>query len=258
MGQITTKVQPLSASEDFKSAPTYYTNSVPTHVEYIRASESWKLILDGNGRHYKSMVDHHQLQMPCIVWFSKTLYDNLFSVLPEIKPLFKKSQLYPTAHTRYDQYSGHNQETNKRNSVTQEVLFAASHTELQGIMITNMISSMLEAFYNPTVLHTIHNLTVRHIGYGVRAHHFYVMGDVLFFTLHQVLNSEYTPECDIAWKKMYSSILRVIIPLCKITDEHYIINRMMEYKNIFSSKKTSNKPESQTKVPRNLASGSKL
>ena len=63
MGHFTSKVAPNSKTispiciPDVIPQPSYYTNYSMTHIEYVKANESWKLILYGTGKHYKNLIE---------------------------------------------------------------------------------------------------------------------------------------------------------------------------------------------------------
>lgn len=59
---------------------------------------------------------------------------------------------------------------------------------------------------------------------GMKAVEYGIFGEVLFWTLNKVLSSHYTSELHIIWRKFYSRILQVAIPVSS-AHELRILNR---------------------------------
>jgi hemoglobin-like flavoprotein len=56
-------------------------------------------------------------------------------------------------------------------------------------------------------------LACDHIKRGVWATQYGIVGEVLFWTLQKCLGEEYSREVEIAWKIVFSSVLRVMVPV---------------------------------------------
>lgn len=58
------------------------------------------------------------------------------------------------------------------------------------------------------------SLAARHCERGVKASEYGVIGGVLFYTLQKCLGqAAYTPAVETSWKKIFSVMLREIVPL---------------------------------------------
>ena len=56
--------------------------------------------------------------------------------------------------------------------------------------------------------HTIQNLAIKHVGYGVRAKHFTPFGNALLRTLKKLLGSDYTRDVADAWEESFRMLAR--------------------------------------------------
>jgi hemoglobin-like flavoprotein len=203
MGNIVpkTKITPIIGQKEshiqtsFKTEvnlPSYYSELTVNHKDYIQANISWKSIVEGTCKHYIHLKRSKKItENTCITWFYKILYHRLFHILPEVESMFKRD------------------------------------IHKQGKMMVTMITDMLESYYNPKILDVMRDLTISHIKYGVHSYHFIIMGDALFYALDRVLGDDFTNDCANAWKKIYSSILRVIIPIYNQKEENRIINNLI-------------------------------
>mmetsp|Transcript_6195 Transcript_6195/g.9345 ORF Transcript_6195/g.9345 Transcript_6195/m.9345 type:complete len:207 (+) Transcript_6195:119-739(+) len=160
--------------------PAYYMPTADVGPNDIAAAKvSWSLITDDKAQPFLFGKKERLFQYStCIGWFYVVFFERLFDVHPACKPLFTAGVIS------------------------------------QGKFLVKMITLSLhqldeqEAFIN-----TMHTLAVRHCERGVRAVEFGIVGDVLFYTLRKVLGDDYTDEVDIVWKKIYSGMLRIIVPL---------------------------------------------
>jgi nitric oxide dioxygenase len=56
------------------------------------------------------------------------------------------------------------------------------------------------------------DLALRHVAYGVKAHHYPLVGKAVISILAEVLGEEYfTPEMETAWVKAYAEIARAMV-----------------------------------------------
>lgn len=77
-----------------------------------------------------------------------------------------------------------------------------------------MISMSLNQCDDKTKFHkAMVDLAERHCERGVKAVEYGIIGDVLFHTLEITAGALYTPPVEACWKKVYSSMLAIIVPL---------------------------------------------
>lgn len=187
------KVVPKHDEKIKKVMPVYYTTEEPTHLDYINANNSWKLITDNNSTIQANIYEKKEINITCIHLFYETFYDKLFYVFPDIKNNFKRGV--------------HN----------------------QGRMLVQMITILLQYLYNHDILIKLEELTIAHISFGVKTHHFYIAGDVLLHSLDTVLMEYFVDDYFNAWRKIYSSMLRIIIPIIDKNENNRIINSITNH-----------------------------
>mmetsp|Transcript_9930 Transcript_9930/g.10431 ORF Transcript_9930/g.10431 Transcript_9930/m.10431 type:complete len:223 (+) Transcript_9930:107-775(+) len=140
----------------------------------------WNLILDDRSPAYLEYIKKaNPPPTSCIVWFYSVFYERLFNVHPLCRPLFTKG------------------------------------IESIGSFLVQMVSMSLGQLRDPSKFKkTMTSLAARHCERGVKASEYGVIGEVLFYTLKKCLGDEtYTTEIDTAWKKVFSVMLREIVPL---------------------------------------------
>jgi hemoglobin-like flavoprotein len=103
-------------------------------------------------------------------------YANLFEIAPQTRPLFTEDIV----------------------SQSEKVMFAFG-------AVVGQIHD-LEACRAMT-----HDLAVRHVGYGVKAEHYALVGQTVMRTLEMVLDDDFTLDMDAAWRKAYDAIAKVMI-----------------------------------------------
>jgi hemoglobin-like flavoprotein len=103
-------------------------------------------------------------------------YANLFEIAPQTRPLFTEDIV----------------------SQTEKVMFAFG-------AVVGQIHD-LEACRAMT-----HDLAVRHVAYGVKAEHYALVGQTVMRTLELVLEDDFTPEMDAAWRRAYDAIAKVMV-----------------------------------------------
>jgi len=114
----------------------------------------------------------------CLSWFFSVFYDKFFELCPESKELF----------------------TN--------VSIAA-----QGRLLAGIISSSFDILKNSERLERrLIKIVTRHNPMKIKAAYYGLMGEALLWTLHFILGLRYTDECALAWTKIYSFLLNIIIP----------------------------------------------
>lgn len=115
----------------------------------------------------------------CREWFYQTFYERLFDIHPLCKPLFVKG------------------------------------VDSIGIFLVQMISMSLNQCEDPVKFQkSMIDLAERHCERGVKAVEYGIVGDVLFYTLQETSGGLYTPAVEACWKKVFSSMLAIIVPLC--------------------------------------------
>lgn len=68
-------------------------------------------------------------------------------------------------------------------------------------------------------------LAERHCERGVKAVEYGIIGDVLFYTLQETAGALYTPTVEACWKKVFSSMLAIIVPLCVSYERKGLLKR---------------------------------
>jgi nitric oxide dioxygenase len=75
---------------------------------------------------------------------------------------------------------------------------------VQARKLNDMLKRVVEGLGEPdATLPEIHALALRHIGYGVEAHHYGLVGTALLRTLRHELGAEFTNETRAAWVAAY-------------------------------------------------------
>ena len=101
----------------------------------------------------------------------RLFYERLFTIAPEVKPLFKGDL---------------GKQTDK--------LMAS----------LAMAVGMLE---KPDLLNgTLTGLAKRHVGYGVRDEHYDKVSEALLWTLAQTLEADFRPQVEAAWRSLYAMV----------------------------------------------------
>jgi hypothetical protein len=85
----------------------------------------------------------------------------------------------------------------------------------QGKFLVKMVTFILNCIkHQGKFKTTMQELAMRHCERGVRGVEYGIVGDVLFYSLHKTTGPLYTLEVENAWKKIFSSMLSIIVPLC--------------------------------------------
>ena len=176
--------------------PVYYINEPITQDEIQLAKDSWILIVHNKGKLFVDLQaksgkndnnttsnerdddDDDNAPMSCISLFFQTFYSRLFDAHPEAEPMF------------------------------------SSGIKKQGQFLVSMISVSLNLLNDEEKFRKkMIDLADTHNKRGIKANEYGLVGDVLFYSLHQVLGSEvYNKECHRAWVKIFSNMLKHIIP----------------------------------------------
>jgi hemoglobin-like flavoprotein len=156
--------------------PTYYIDEPVTQVDLRIACQSWALIVEDRGDEYLAHKD--VINTCCITWFYMTFYNRFFELAPETKKLFKRE------------------------------------IDHQGKMIVSVITFSLNSFYDAESLaEKMRKLAVVHASYGVISSQYGAMGDALLWSLGKVLGPQFDKNTMLAWTKIYSSMLKIILPV---------------------------------------------
>src|SRR5689334_5281829 len=82
----------------------------------------------------------------------------------------------------------------------------------QGERLMSMIGAAVGLLDRPDALvPVLRNLGGRHVGYGVRDHHYATVGAALIETLEQGLGDAFTPEVREAWVTLYGLVSRTML-----------------------------------------------
>lgn len=144
------------------------------------AKKSWNLVIEDRSPAFAEQKTNPEFEHnTCISWFYSIFYERLFNVHPMCRPLF------------------------------------TSGIVSQGKFLVKMVSLILTCLKNKTKFTvTMQELAMRHCERGIRGVEYGIVGDVLFFSLRKSIGSAYTSEVETAWKKIFSSMLAIIVPLC--------------------------------------------
>ncbi len=151
----------------------------------------WNAILDDASPQYILTKDKPGFAYPsCRAWFYNVFYERLFDIHPLCKPLF----------------------TNGVDSI--------------GTFLVKMISISLNQCDDKHKFHkAMVELAERHCERGVKAVEYGIVGDVLFYTLELTAGALYTPPVEACWKKVFSSMLAIIVPLCVSYERKGLLKR---------------------------------
>eukprot|EP00341_Mesodinium_pulex_P016249 CAMPEP_0116963160 /NCGR_PEP_ID=MMETSP0467-20121206/47735_1 /TAXON_ID=283647 /ORGANISM="Mesodinium pulex, Strain SPMC105" /LENGTH=233 /DNA_ID=CAMNT_0004651715 /DNA_START=21 /DNA_END=722 /DNA_ORIENTATION=- len=161
--------------------PVYYIHDGAVTKEDIEvARQSWGYIIEDKSPAFIENKKNPDFdQSSCISWFYGIFYERLFNVHPMCQPLF------------------------------------TSGLVSQGKFLVKMVSLTLNCLLNREKFQkNMEELALRHCERGVRGVEYGVVGDVLFYTLHKCLGNEaFSLETETVWKKIYSAMLSIIVPL---------------------------------------------
>jgi nitric oxide dioxygenase len=76
-----------------------------------------------------------------------------------------------------------------------------------GRKLMEMLGRIVASLDEPeTIVPEVRELALRHLGYGVEAHHYTTAGTALLRTMRHELGDEFTPEARAAWAAAYQFI----------------------------------------------------
>jgi hemoglobin-like flavoprotein len=173
----------------------YIDNAEVSDEEIAMAKNTWNLVVDDKSAQFKLEKQNPEFeQSSCISWFYTIFYDRLFNVHPMCRPLF------------------------------------TSGIVSQGKFLVKMMSLTLNCIANKNKFtKSMEDLALRHCERGVRGVEFGIVGDVLFYSLRKVVGEDaYSREVELAWVKIYSSMLGIIVPLVVEYERTGVVHRTAE------------------------------
>jgi hemoglobin-like flavoprotein len=105
----------------------------------------------------------------------RMFYDRLFSIAPEVKPLF-------------------------RGDIAEQSRKLMDTLALAVGMLRDM----------PTLVITLEGLARRHVGYGVKDEHYDKVGEALLWTLEKGLGDAFTAQVRDAWAALYVAVAKIM------------------------------------------------
>jgi hemoglobin-like flavoprotein len=173
-----------------------------TPQDLTNAKASWNLIIEDESPLYKELVldltfreTHHS----CITWFYSEFYRRLFDVHPACRPLFSTGLVS------------------------------------QGKFLVKMVSLSLACItHREKFTKAMEDLAMRHCERGVRGVEYGIVGDVLFYSLQKVTGSAFTLQVEDSWKRIYSAMLAIIVPLCIEYERCGFVHRLVERETDYS------------------------
>ena len=105
----------------------------------------------------------------------RMFYDRLFSIAPEVKPLF-------------------------RGDIAEQSRKLMDTLALAVGMLRDM----------PTLVITLEGLARRHVGYGVKDEHYDKVGEALLWTLEKGLGDAFTTQVRDAWTALYVAVAQIM------------------------------------------------
>lgn len=83
-------------------------------------------------------------------------------------------------------------------------LFAHTRPGEQRRKLMQLLSTVVRSLsYLPSMEQQVRELGTRHEGYGVQPRHYLVLEQALYLTLQQHLGEKWTPEVELAWRRVY-------------------------------------------------------
>lgn len=153
-----------------------------TADEIVAIELSWQIVQTGSSEKFKSATaatPRVETLSPTTFFFN-AFYGQLFALLPEVKPLFRRS------------------------------------LQTQGRMLANILKFIVAKARMPDreFRASLEHLAAAHNEYGVRAEWYNVMGLVLLSAVRGALDDDqWTADTRRAWIKIYSRMMCVILPV---------------------------------------------
>jgi nitric oxide dioxygenase len=107
---------------------------------------------------------------------ARVFYDRLFAIAPAVKPLFPPDL------------------TEQRAKLMATLTFVVNGLD-----------------HLDSILPAASDLAKRHVGYGVRADHYEIVGEALIWTLQQGLGPQWSSEIAAAWSATYAALAKFMV-----------------------------------------------
>ena len=112
----------------------------------------------------------------------------------------------------------------------------------QGSFLTNLFTFIFSSIENEAKCRKVlEELAISHVHKGVKSCEYGIIGEVIFWTLKTVMRNDYTFAIHTAWVKIFSSMLRIILPISvhhELRSNSSQLKRVEEFESL-SSKKTT-------------------
>ena len=189
MGNITSlqmkynKLSSIPVVEDGDYPPYYIPNVCLTDADMAKATSSWNLIMGSTNTtpFMEAQRNSNFNYASCLLWFFDVFYERFFELSPEALPLFSFV------------------------SITS-----------QGRLVAGVISSALGLLQSPQLLRDrLTLMTSKHKRRGVRPDQYGKMGAALIWAMRIVLGESFLEEHRVAWTRLYSYLLSIIVPVAK-------------------------------------------
>jgi hemoglobin-like flavoprotein len=223
MGSFTSKFSRISrdidaddSNEPAEKYPWYYVKEDVTSEDISIVRHTWELIRDNKSETY--LADVGKIKTSCGIWFCNHFYKRLFKVAPETERLFKNTNM-----------------------------------AAQAMMLLKMMSFLVGNLGEyDTMSDTLTLLAKTHASYGVKIRHYGIMGEVLVATFEELLGREFDEKSGPAWVRMYSSFLKVIIPVA-VAEERRLLLISFAEEHVGSTSKE--KPSSSDRKTQKIIEG---
>lgn len=203
--------------------PVYYTDEKVSVVDLEKANIVWNLVISDTAPNYLKIVEKGQTEYSsCMIFFYDTFYRRLFDVHPLCRSMFK------------------------------------SGLKTQGKFLVKMISMLLSDIDSDPVKfnNTLVKLAETHNDRGVKSIEYGIVGEVMFWTLREVVGHEvFDKETHLAWIRIFSRILSVVVPVAvayeiktggvsqrdRVAAENVIQHNKLEFESAAASRQGSAK-----------------
>jgi hemoglobin-like flavoprotein len=160
--------------------PLYYTKDDITEADIANCQATWNGILHDSLPSFIALKGTPGFpHESCRSWFYYTFYNRLMETQPHTRGLF------------------------------------VNGVDTVGIFMVKMLSMCLTQLQKKTEYeNTLKALALRHCQRGILVNEYFFFGEVLFYAIRTVGGDAYTAEVDVSWKRIYSSMLKIIVPEC--------------------------------------------
>lgn len=159
--------------------PLYYTHDAVEEEDLDRARVSWHHIIDDTSPAFiERKTDPNFQELSCLSYFFNTFYGRLFDVHPACRSLFK------------------------------------NNIQTQGKALAKIISFLLSSGAEPAKLHVaLNDMALRHVTYGVKAHEYGIMGEVLLHSLAKCVGPSFDEATINSWVRIYCMVITHVVPV---------------------------------------------